>query len=162
MRYKFSIAYVAIIPLTNWLFSHVGVMPIWGTQYVFHPLSFLVGLWLVLRDFSHKELGDRMIFVPVLLGMAASFYSADQRIAVASAVAFMVSECVDYAIYRWTNRPLAQRVLLSSAAGVPIDSLLFSGIAFGLASINPVTFGIMLVAKMLGAMIVAGFIWRRP
>lgn len=161
MKYKFTLAYVAAIPITNWLFGYVGVLAIPGTEYVFHPLSFLVGLWLVLRDFSHRELGDRLIFVPVAIGMAISFLTSDPRIAAASAIAFVVSECVDYAIYRWSNRPLAQRIVLSSAASVPVDSLLFSGIAFGMASINPVTFSVMLVAKMAGACMVAGWLWRR-
>lgn len=161
MKYKFTIAYVAAIPATNFLFAYVGVMPIPGTEYVWHPLSIIVGLWLVLRDFAHKELGDRLIFAPVLIGMALSYVTSSPRIATASALAFLVSECIDYAVYRWSGRPLAHRVLLSSAASVPIDSVLFSGIAFGLAAINPVTFTIMLAAKMVGACVVAGWLWRR-
>jgi hypothetical protein len=42
-----------------------------------------------------------------------------------------------------------------------VDTVLFSGIAFGLAAINPVTLTIMLVAKMAGAVVVAYFLWRR-
>jgi len=64
-------------------------------------------------------------------------------------------------VFRWSRRPLAQRILLSSAASVPVDSILFSGIAFGFAAINPVTFAVMLAAKMIGAAIVAGAVWRR-
>lgn len=161
MKYKFTLAYVAAIPATNYLFSYVGVMPIPGTEYVFHPLAFLVGFWLVLRDLAHRELGDRWIFAPVLVGLALSFVTSAPRIATASAIAFLVSECVDYAVYRWSGRPLGQRILLSSAASVPVDSVLFTGIAFGLAAINPVTFSVMLAAKMAGACIVAAWMWRR-
>lgn len=161
MKYGFTLTYIAAIPVTNWLFGYVGVLPIPGTGYVFHPLAFLVGLWLVLRDLAHRELGDRWIFAPVLLGMGLSFLTSDPRIATASALAFLASEMVDYLVYRFTDRPLAQRILLSSAASVPVDSVLFSGLAFGLASINPVTFSIMLVAKMAGAAVVAYALWRR-
>jgi hypothetical protein len=161
MNMKWTALYVAAIPATNFLFTYVGVLPIPGTEYVWHPLSIIVGFWLVLRDFAHKELGDRWIFAPVLVGMALSYATSSPRIATASAIAFLVSECIDYAVYRWSGRPLAQRVLLSSAASVPVDSVLFSGIAFGLAAINPVTFGVMLAAKMLGAAIVAGALWRK-
>lgn len=161
MKYVCTLTYIAAIPVTNWLFGYVGVLPIPGTGYVFHPLSFLVGFWLVLRDLAHRELGDRWIFAPVLLGMGLSFLTSDPRIATASAIAFVLSELVDYAVYRYSGRPLAQRILISSAASVPVDSVLFSGIAFGLASINPVTFTVMLVAKMVGACIVAGILWRR-
>lgn len=161
MKYKVTMAYVAAIPITNFLFAYVGVLPIPGTEYVWHPLSIIVGFWLVLRDFAHKELGDRWIFAPVVVGMALSYATSSPRIATASAIAFLASECVDYAIYRWSGRPLAQRIFLSSAASVPVDSLLFAGIAFGLAAINPVTFTVMLAAKMAGACIVAGWLWRR-
>lgn len=161
MRYQWTALYVAAIPATNFLFAFVGVLPIPGTGYVWHPLAILVGFWLVLRDFAHRELGDRWIFAPVIVGMALSFATSSPRIATASAIAFLVSECIDYAVFRWSGKPLAQRVLLSSAASVPVDSILFSGIAFGLAAINPVTFGVMLVAKMLGACVVAGLLWKR-
>lgn len=161
MKYKRTALYVAAIPTTNFLFSYVGVLPIPGTGFVWHPLAILVGFWLVLRDFAHKELGDRWIFAPVVVGLGLSYLTSSQHIATASAVAFVASECIDYAVYRWSRRPLAQRVLLSSAASVPVDSVLFSGIAFGLAAINPVTFGVMLAAKMLGACVVAGLLWRR-
>jgi len=161
MKYKATIAYVAAIPTTNFLFSYVGVLPIPGTEYIWHPLSIIVGLWLVLRDFAHKELGDRLIFAPVVVGMALSYATSSPRIATASAIAFLASECVDYAIYRWSGRPLAHRIFLSSAASVPVDSLLFAGIAFGLAALNPVTFTVMLAAKMAGACVVAVWLWRR-
>lgn len=157
----YTALYVAAIPITNWLFAYVGVLPVPGTSYVFHPLAFLVGFWLVLRDFAHKELGDRWIFAPVFVGMALSYLTSSPRIAIASAIAFLISEVVDYLVYRFSGRPLHQRVLLSSAASVPVDSVLFSGIAFGLASINPVTFGIMLVAKMTGAVVVSEILRRR-
>ena len=160
-RYTWTALYVAAIPSTNWLFSYVGVLPIGSTGYVWHPLATLVGFWLVLRDLAHEELGDKWIFAPVAVGMALSFLTSSPRVAIASAVAFLVSELIDYAVYRWSSRPLAQRVLLSSAASVPVDSVLFSGIAFGLAAINPVTFGVMLVAKMLGACAVATLLWKR-
>lgn len=160
-NYKWTALYVAAVPATNFLFSYVGVLPISGTGFVWHPLAILVGFWLVLRDFAHREVGDRWIFAPVVVGMALSYATSSPRIATASAIAFLVSECIDYVVFRWSGKPLAQRVLLSSAASVPVDSILFSGIAFGLAAINPVTFSVMLAAKMLGAAIVAGLIWRK-
>lgn len=157
---KWTLAYVVAIPATNFLFAYVGVLPVPGTDYVWHPLSILVGFWLVLRDFAHRELGNRWIFAPVLVGVALSYATSSPRIATASAVAFLVSECIDYAVFRWSRRQLAQRILISSAASVPVDSILFTGIAFGLAAINPVTFSAMLAAKMLGAVIVAGLLRR--
>lgn len=153
--YTWTALYVAAIPLTNWLFGYVGVQPIPGTDQVWHPLAILVGFWLVLRDFAHRELGDRLIFAPIVVGMALSYAMSSPRIATASAVAFAVSELVDYAVYRWTGRPLHQRVLLSSMASVPVDSVLFYWIAFGWAAVNPLSLGVMFAAKMAGAVVVA-------
>lgn len=161
MRLKWTALYVAAIPATNFLFSYVGVLPIPGTGFVWHPLAILVGFWLVLRDFAHRELGDHLIFAPVVVGMALSYATSSPRIATASAIAFVVSECVDYAVFRWSGKSLPHRIVISSAASVPVDSILFSGIAFGLEAINPVTFSVMLVAKMAGACVVAGVLWRR-
>lgn len=157
----FTALYVAAIPFTNWLFDYVGVLPLPGTSYVFHPLAFLVGFWLVLRDFAHRELGDKWIFAPVVAGMALSYLTSSPRVATASALAFLVSELVDWAVFKYSQRPLHQRILISSAASVPVDSILFSGIAFGLATINPVTFSVMLVAKMAGALVVFEILRRR-
>lgn len=157
----FTALYVAAIPFTNWLFDYVGVLPLPGTSYVFHPLAFLVGFWLVLRDFAHRELGDKWIFAPVVAGMALSYLTSSPRVATASALAFLVSELVDWAVFKYSQRPLHQRILVSSAASVPVDSILFSGIAFGLAAINPVTFSVMLVAKMAGALVVFEILRRR-
>lgn len=149
-----TLLYVAAIPATNWLFGYVGVQSIPGTDQVWHPLAVLVGFWLVLRDFAHRELGDRWIMAPIVVGMALSYALSSPRIATASAVAFLVSELVDYAVYRWTRRPLATRVLLSSAASVPVDSVLFYAVAFGWAAVNPLSLGVMFAAKMAGTVVV--------
>lgn len=153
--------YVAAIPATNWLFAYVGVQPIPGTDQVWHPLAILVGFWLVLRDLAHRELGDRWIIAPIVAGMALSYALSIPRIATASAVAFLVSELVDYAVYRWTRRPLATRILLSSAASVPLDSVLFYVIAFGWAAVNPLSLAVMFAAKMAGAVVVAAMLRGR-
>lgn len=160
-KHKFTAAYIAAIPITNWLFGFVGLATIPGTNFVIHPLAVLVGGWLVLRDFAHKELGDRAMIGATLVGIGLSFLTSEPRIATASAIAFAASEAIDYIVYRSTDRPFEQRILLSSAVSVPVDSVLFTGLAFGLSAINPVSFTVMLVAKMAGAVIVAGWIWRR-
>lgn len=156
-----TLAYIAAIPLTNWAFGYVGVQAIPGTGQVWHPLAVLVGLWLVLRDLAHRELGDRWIMAPIAVGMALSYALASPRIATASAVAFAASELVDYAVFRWTRRPLPTRIMLSSAASVPVDSVLFYAIAFGWAAVNPLSLGVMIAAKMTGALVVAAMLRSR-
>lgn len=156
-----TLLYVAAIPATNWMFGYVGVQAIPGTDQVWHPLAVLVGLWLVLRDFAHQELGDRWIMAPIAVGMALSYALASPRIATASAIAFAASELVDYAVFRWTRRPLSTRIMLSSAASVPIDSALFYVIAFGWSALNSLSLGVMITAKMAGAVVAAAMLRSR-
>jgi uncharacterized PurR-regulated membrane protein YhhQ (DUF165 family) len=76
---------------------------------------------------------------------------ADPFVAVASVVAFAISELVDWSVYTFTKRPLKDRILLSSALGTPVDSAVFLLI---LGFFSPLGFLLMTVAKMLSALIV--------
>ena len=85
------------------------------------------------------------------IGAILSYIMADPFIAIASVVAFGISELVDWAVYTYTKRPLKQRILLSSALGTPIDSAVFlSMIGF----FNPVGFILMTLGKMVAALII--------
>ena len=116
------------------------------------PMSFLVGFIFVIRDFSQREIGHKVLGAMAVGGLL-SYYMADPFVAYASVVAFMISESVDWGVYTFTNKPLKQRVLLSSLIGTPIDSAIFMSILgffswYGLL--------IMFISKMVGALIV----WR--
>ncbi len=47
------------------------------------------------------------------------------RFALASALAFLVSESIDWLIYSLTHRPFADRVLISVAFSAPVDTACF-------------------------------------
>ena len=57
MKYKWTALYVAAIPATNFLFTHVGVLPIPGTGFVWHPLAILVGFFGSLANTTVSALG---------------------------------------------------------------------------------------------------------
>jgi uncharacterized PurR-regulated membrane protein YhhQ (DUF165 family) len=84
----------------------------------------VTGLILVVRDFAQREVGHT-IFIPLLIGIGISFLMAPKEIALASALAFGISECIDWAIFTYTKRPLSGRIMWSCAASAPIDSLVF-------------------------------------
>jgi hypothetical protein len=91
-----------------------------------------VGLSFGLRDFAQMNLRNRWtIPIAILIGAGLSYLVAPS-LAWASAVAFLVSEAGDWAVYT----PLADRgrlplaVLLSNTVGSLIDTLLFLWIAF--------------------------------
>ncbi len=92
------------------------------------PMAIVTGFILVVRDFAQREV-SHYILLPLLIGLAFSYLMAPPEIALASGIAFGVSEMVDYIVYTTSNRPLSERVLISSSLSSPIDSALFLIIA---------------------------------
>jgi uncharacterized PurR-regulated membrane protein YhhQ (DUF165 family) len=161
LKLRWTYLYVILIPLVNWAFSWTPLfeLPDGGK---WSPFSLVVGLILVFRDFSQREIGH-YIFVPLAIGVAISFVMAPPEIALASGLAFLVSELVDWAIYTFTKRPLSQRVLISSTAAVPVDSAIYLA---GASAVVPGIFtgwmlGSMIASKMIGALFVFYVIRKR-
>lgn len=145
----YAMLYLVSIVLINIGFVHMPLIHGWP------PMSLAVGLVFVLRDFAQREIGHKVLLV-MLAGAVISFFMASPAVAVASCAAYLVSELVDWAVYTFSKRPLAQRVLLSSALGTPVDSAVFLSL-IGFFSINGVL--LMTASKMLAA--VAVFFWLR-
>jgi uncharacterized PurR-regulated membrane protein YhhQ (DUF165 family) len=145
---KYTLAYVISIVLVNMGFVYVPMIPLLGEM--FPPMTLLVGLIFILRDFSQREIGHRVL-IAMGIGCILSYIMADPFIAIASVAAFSISELVDWAVYTYTKRPLRERILFSSAVGTPIDSAVFlSMIGF----FSPVGFALMVIGKMIAAIIV--------
>jgi len=117
---------------------------------MFPPMSLIVGAIFILRDFAQREIGHRVLGA-MAVGAILSYFMADPFIAIASVVAFFISEIVDWAVYTYTKKPLGQRILLSSAIGTPIDSAVFLLI---LGFFSPLGFLLMTVAKMIAAIVI--------
>jgi hypothetical protein len=153
--------YVALIPLVNWGFAHIPTVPMpdggnWA------PMAIVTGLILVFRDFAQREV-SHYILLPLLIGLAISYLMAPPEIALASGIAFAVSEMVDYMVYSISNRPLSQRVLLSSCLSAPLDSTLFLVIAnMAIPGVfSPLTLATSIVSKITGAYVVYLLLRRR-
>ena len=171
--------YVALIPVLNWSFgkySGIDVTPelgaVFGTaqKIVINPLTILTGMVFVVRDFVQREMGHRVLIL-MALAIAWSFYYSWPVIALASGIAFAISETADFLIYTFTKYRLSTRILLSSALAAPIDTTVFlygadlarqmqlgdpPGTMFNLA--NWILF---IIGKMIGAVIVSYMIRRR-
>ena len=147
-EFKYSIAYVVSIVAVNIGFVYIPPVPLLGEM--FPPMSLVVGLIFILRDFAQREIGHKVL-IAMGIGAVLSYFMADPFVAVASVVAFAISELVDWAVYTFTKRPLKDRILLSSALGTPVDSAVFLLI---LGFFSPLGFLLMTVAKMLSAIIV--------
>lgn len=153
--------YVALIPLVNWGFANVPVIPMPDGGY-WAPLAIVTGLILVVRDFAQREVGH-YILLPLLIGLAISYVMAPPEIALASGIAFAISELVDYFVYTTSRRPLSERVLISSTLSAPLDSTLFLLIA-DLAIPGVFSWSTLLTSiasKLLGAYVVYRLLKRR-
>ena len=146
---KFTIFYIAAIVVANLGFSYLPMIELPFDQRL-APMSFLVGFIFVLRDFAQKEVGHKVWF-SIAAGVALSYVMADPFVASASATAFLISEFVDWSVYTVSDKPMKQRVILSSCASAPVDSAVFM-IMLGFFS----WFGllVMIASKMVGALIV--------
>lgn len=143
MRYAF--AYVALIIAVNIGFSYV---PMFMTPIgLVSPMAIVVGGIFVLRDFAQRQIGHKVIFF-MIAGLVLSFILADPSVATASAIAFAVSEGMDWLLYTITKRPFKDRVLLSSAVSTPVDTAVFLGLISGLTL---GTFCLMVLSKMVAA-----------
>tara|TARA_R110001606_G_C15267288_1_gene639131 strand:+ start:52 stop:522 length:471 start_codon:yes stop_codon:yes gene_type:complete len=147
-QYKFSLIYILSIVLVNIGFVYVPLIPLFDTMYP--PMTVAVGLIFILRDYAQKEIGHKVLGA-MLIGGLLSYVMADPYVAVASLVAFMVSETVDWGVYTLTDKPLRQRILLSSLISTPIDSGLF---LYMIGQFSLTATLVMFVSKMLGALAV--------
>ena len=124
------IAYALTIALANVLIALFGVVPV-GFGLLAPAGVYAAGLAFTLRDLVQEKLGRRWTLAAILLGALLSALLSPQ-LALASGVAFLVSEAADFAVYT----PLRQRswllgATLSNVVGAVLDSALFLSLAFG-------------------------------
>lgn len=136
----FLVLFGLTIPVANWLASNVGMFCapngpclIWVAPGLMTASGVLmVGIALVLRDLVQRRLGVGFAAGAVLAGAAISAFSAPPALVIASAVAFLLSESADLAIYTsLARRRFVTAVLASSLVGLVVDSVLFLWLAYG-------------------------------
>jgi uncharacterized PurR-regulated membrane protein YhhQ (DUF165 family) len=92
----------------------------------------LIGAALVLRDVVHERLGARVAIYGIIAGAALSAFVAPPALALASGVAFLLSEAADMAVYSpLRRRRLILAVVASGIVGATVDSAIFLHLAFG-------------------------------
>lgn len=171
-----AFVYVAVIPALNWSFGNVPSVEILPPSEMFqfgvkiNPLTVITGLVFVLRDFVQREIGHRVLFV-MILAIAWSFYYSWPVIAIASGLAFAISETADWLIYTFTRYRLSTRILLSSALAAPIDTTVFlygadlakvmAGVGEPGSEFHAANWIVFVVGKMVGAVFVSWAIRKR-
>ncbi|WP_397458005.1 preQ0 transporter [Pseudomonas asplenii] len=146
----FLIAYIASVVLINFAFSSAPHLDIiwsaWG------------GLVFVLRDMVQTRFGHGAI-VAMLVALLLSYVTSDPAIALASATAFAVSECIDWLVFTVTRRPLHDRLWISSALSIPLDTFIFFGL---IGALTPAVILTALGSKFAGVTVVwLAMAWRQ-
>lgn len=123
--------YVGTIIAANWAVEHYGVVPV-GFGLVAPAGVYVAGLAFTLRDLLHEAAGRYAVFVAIACGTIVSLNVSDGRLALAAAVAFMLSEFADLAVYEPMRRAgWLTAVAVSNVVGLVVDSVLFLWLAFG-------------------------------
>lgn len=147
---------ITSVVAANWLTSTFHFVPV-GFGQMSTAGTFAAGFALAARDAIQDAIGKKWMFVALGVATVLSFIVADPHIAAASAIAFGVSELLDFAVYTPIRRKSrlgdgrwAAAVLASGVVGAVADTAIFIGIAFGVAAILPAMLG-QLIGKSYAA-----------
>jgi uncharacterized integral membrane protein (TIGR00697 family) len=162
--------YVAVTVAANSLATTLIEAPVFG---VVAAGTLFFGVTFTLRDMVHqyahqRKLGRRPIYLMIAIAAAVNFAIAiitggeqfDIRVVLASCAAILISESTDTEIYqRLIKRNWYLRVLASNAVSVPVDSIVFTMLAFYGVDffpqelLIPVIWGDTLVKYSIGALL---------
>jgi uncharacterized PurR-regulated membrane protein YhhQ (DUF165 family) len=123
-------AFVATVVVANWAVETFGLVPV-GFGLMAPAGVYVAGIAFTLRDLTQERLGRTGVLAAIAVGAALSA-AVSQRLALASGLAFLVSERADFAVYT----PLRRRhwpaaLFLSNVVGLTLDSIVFLTLAFG-------------------------------
>jgi uncharacterized PurR-regulated membrane protein YhhQ (DUF165 family) len=139
---KYVALYIFSVVLVNYGFSSFS-----GYEWFW---SIVVGTVFITRDYCQRAVGHWCIAAMVVAGVL-SYFMADPYVAIASVSAFAVAELVDWIVYSLTKRPLADRILISSAIATPLDTVVFLSM---LGLLTPSLIGFQVASKMLAAVVI--------
>lgn len=162
-KWGYLAGYIATIPAANWMIGNVGTFCIPDGPCMI-PVGFgmtapsgvlMVGAALVLRDQVQEHLGTQWSLGGILVGAILSYLLADPFIALASILAFGVSELVDFGAYTYVRKyGRALAVAASGIVGAVMDSIVFLYVAFGsLAYVEGQIFGKLVISLLAAAAI---------
>lgn len=126
-------AFIGSIVAANWMTSAFGLVPI-GFGLLVTAGTFAAGFALVARDGVQVSLGPYWAIGAIALGAVISAVTSNPAIAIASGIAFLASELVDFAVFTpLRKKTIAGAVVTSSIVSAPVDTVLFLQLAgFGI------------------------------
>jgi uncharacterized PurR-regulated membrane protein YhhQ (DUF165 family) len=169
-KWGYAIGYMLSIIFANLCVAWFGLVT-WFGWLTFPAGAIFIGLTFSMRDFVQREWGHRDVWyfmitttvITVVMGMLLSHLPIPLwKVALASGVAFIVSEAIDWLVYYFLKKDIIWRIRVSNIFSTPIDSILFVGIAFG--SFNffaPPVWGQTLVKYLSGLLVIPFLLWVR-
>ena len=143
-----TIAYVAVVAVSNLLVDKFIDLRAFG---LLSAGTITFGITFTIRDLAHQAsvragLGRRPVFLMIGIAAVVNVFVAmatdtPARFLAASFLAILISEGIDTEIYhRLRSRSWLVRVLSSNAVSVPLDSSIFTIVAFlGVAGYDAIT-----------------------
>jgi uncharacterized PurR-regulated membrane protein YhhQ (DUF165 family) len=166
-KWYYAIGYMSSIIIANLAVAELGLIT-WFGWLTFPAGAIFIGLTFSLRDFVQREWGDRDVWyfmiastvITTFMGLILSNLPIPLwRVAIASAIAFIISEAIDWSVYYFMKKDIIWRICVSNIFSTPIDSILFVGIAFGSFSLfEPPVYG-QTIVKYLSGLLVIPVIW---
>ena len=121
--------FLACILAANYVTTEYGMVPV-GFGLIATAGTYFAGLAFVLRDSLQDASGRAMTLAVIVAGALLSYLVSDPFIALASGVAFMVSETADLAVYTpLRSRGYIRAAIASNVVGSLVDTVLFLWIA---------------------------------
>lgn len=146
--------YIGTVFAANWAITHIGMVPV-GLGLLAPAGVYFAGLAFSLRDLTHDALGRMAVLLAIIMGAVLSGLLSPQ-LALASGVAFLVSELADFAVYTpLRGRSWLGAVALSNTVGLLFDSVLFLWLAFGSLDFLPG----QIVGKAWMTALAVGVLW---
>lgn len=124
-----AVAYLATIVVANWLTAWYGLVPV-GFGLAATAGTYVAGAAFVTRDWLQDTAGRAWVLAAIAAGGLLSAWLATPQLAVASAVAFALSEAADMAAYTpLRRRGYVRAAVVSNVTGAAVDTLLFLRLA---------------------------------
>lgn len=124
-----AVTFLGCILAANVVTTHLGMVPV-GFGLVATAGTYFAGVTFILRDALQDVAGKRWTLAVIAAGAALSFFVSDPFIALASAVAFGLSELADLAVYTpLRKRGYIRAALASNIVGAFVDTVAFLAIA---------------------------------
>lgn len=169
-KWLYAIFYMSSIILANLAVSWFGLVT-WFGWLTFPAGAIFIGLTFSARDFVQREWGHKDVWwfmlsstvITTIMGMLLTHLPVPLWIiAVGSALAFLVSEAIDWAVYYFLKKDIIWRICISNLFSTPIDSLIFVGIVFGGWSfLSPPVYGQTIVKYLSGLLVIPFLLYFR-